>query len=152
MTAENISSPNVAPGNYRIAVAEQRFQQFVQEITVQAAFSTTVDVSLSVGDFEQRIEVTALAPLLTTDSATIGSVINQRGVSNLPIAAGRNAGQLFSLAVGVVNQGTYSRPAGMNVGSAIAVGNPILHQQFPATGDGRRGSHLLAPPTRRTGV
>ena len=115
--------PNVPAGKYRINAALAGFQQFTQELTVQAALSTTVDISLRVGDAKETVEVSAPAPLLTTDSASLGAVIEGRKVEDLPIPAGQNAGLLISLAPGLLNMGGQGVPVGLNAGSQQAVSN-----------------------------
>ncbi len=108
--------PNVLPGRYRITVMLRGFRQCAQALTDQAALSTTVDVTLTVGGVMQSVEVTAPAPLLINDSASTGNVIDRRSVTKLPVPAGGNVGQLISLLrVGMVNQGSYSLPAGLPV-------------------------------------
>jgi hypothetical protein len=57
-------------------------------------------VSLQVGSTTETIEVSAAAPLLQAESATVGQVINQKQIEDLPLN-GRNILQLATLSAGV---------------------------------------------------
>ena len=115
--------PNVGPGRYRLTAAASGFQQFAQELTVRAALSTTVDIELKVGDAKEIVEVNAPAPLLTTDSAALGTVIDGAKIAELPIPAGQNAALLIALTPGMINHGGPGVPVGLNAGSQMGVSN-----------------------------
>ena len=104
------SVPLLQPGLYSVSVAKGGFstsvQKDVQLIVNQAA---KVDVTLQVGNVGELVEVKADAAALETESANMGTVIEQRQVTDLPLN-GRNYTQLLLLAPGVVPFNT-NRPA-----------------------------------------
>ena len=60
-----------------------------------------LDLKLALGALEDKVEVTAEAPVLQTESATVGEVISGNTVQSLPLN-GRNTGQLALLLPGAV--------------------------------------------------
>jgi len=60
-----------------------------------------LDFQMQIGQQAEMIEVTGAAPVLRTEDATLGSVVEHRRVVDLPLN-GRNFGQLATLTPGVV--------------------------------------------------
>ena len=60
---------------------------------------------MEVGDVTQQIEVSAAAPLLQTENASLSQVVGTRSVQELPLN-GRNILNLVNLVPGVVPQGS----------------------------------------------
>ena len=69
--------------------------------TLEAKQIARLDLKMEVGALEDTVEVTAQAPVLQTESATVGEVISGRTVESLPLN-GRNASQLALLLPGAV--------------------------------------------------
>src|SRR5436190_22077995 len=70
-------------------------------IELEAKQIARLDFKLAVGSLEDTVEVTAEAPVLQTESATVGEVISGNTVNSLPLN-GRNTGQLSLLLPGVM--------------------------------------------------
>lgn len=119
-SAGTFSFVNLDPGTYSLKVEQIGFKQINRKNVVVLVSSTTrEDVSLEVGNANQEVEVTAAPPLIQTDSATLGSVVEQRTIAAMPLS-GRNTNNLLTLVPGVVaGGGTYGNP-GTNV---ISLGN-----------------------------
>src|SRR6185436_4544272 len=64
-----------------------------------------IDISLTVGEVSDRIEVTAEAPAINTENATIGKVIDNKSVSIMPLNGRLNITGLMALAPGIQNTG-----------------------------------------------
>jgi hypothetical protein len=97
----NYIIPLLPPGDYTLAVEAPGFRRYVQRgITLQVNQQASVDVKLQVGEVSQAVEVTAQAPLLESESSSIGTVVNDRLVNQLPLN-GRNFVQLATLTPGV---------------------------------------------------
>jgi hypothetical protein len=94
--------PTVMAGRYRLEASRQGFQTVVQEFTVQAGIKTTIDVPLPLGEVTQRVDVTAGTTVLETASASLSTVVNNRAITDLPLA-GRNPYQLVLLSPGVTS-------------------------------------------------
>ena len=65
-------------------------------ITLEAKQIARLDFKMEVGALEDTVEVTAQAPVLQTESVTVGEVISGNTVRSLPLN-GRNPGQLALL-------------------------------------------------------
>jgi hypothetical protein len=95
------SFPSLAPGNYQVRVELQGFQPMVRtSIELQVQQTARVDFTLSVGQATQAIEVSSAAALLTTENATVGTVIEQKSIVDLPLN-GRDFLQLVALSPNV---------------------------------------------------
>jgi hypothetical protein len=98
--------PNLLPGNYKIEVSQVGFKLYLRDhVTVQVESSVRIDVAMEVGDVTQQIEVSAAAPLLQTENASLSQVVGTRSVQELPLN-GRNILNLVNLVPGVVPQGS----------------------------------------------
>ncbi|MEX2263769.1 MAG: carboxypeptidase regulatory-like domain-containing protein [Bryobacteraceae bacterium] len=87
-------------GAYKVDVEAKGFKKTVRDgIPLRVQDRLRVDFSLEVGDLTQTIEVTAEAPLLQSESTSLGQVIATRPVSELPLN-GRNFIQLIALSTG----------------------------------------------------
>jgi len=93
--------PSLVPGNYQVKVELQGFQPVVRTgIELQVQQTARVDFTLSIGQATQAIEVAGAAQLLTTENATVGTVIGQKSIEDLPLN-GRNFLQLVALSPNV---------------------------------------------------
>jgi hypothetical protein len=90
-------------GTYQITVSMAGYTQYVQKgIVLSVGQAATQDVHLQVGVVAQQVVVTADSSLVTTDAATVGQLINQKEISELPLN-GRDIQQLVFLAPGTTN-------------------------------------------------
>ena len=96
---------NLIPGMYRVDLEKAGFKHFTRdEIQVTAQASVRVDVAMQVGEVGERIEVSAQALALQTESATISQAVGGRNVTEMPLN-GRNVYNLIALVPGVVFEG-----------------------------------------------
>jgi hypothetical protein len=85
------SAPTLAVGNYNVTVEKQGFKRAVRTgVNLQVDQRAQVDVTLDVGAVAESVEVQAQAPLVDSSSASIGKVVENRRVVELPLN-GRNA-------------------------------------------------------------
>ena len=95
------SFPALIPGNYQVKVEASGFQSVVRSnIELQIQQTARVDFTLVVGATSQTVEVSGAAQLLSTESATVGTVIEQKSIVELPLN-GRNFLQLVALSPNV---------------------------------------------------
>jgi Carboxypeptidase regulatory-like domain len=114
--AGEYSASNLTPGNYTIEAEKSGFTRRVyRNFTVQVAQVARLDITLEVGAVEQTVEVTTQAPLLQTENASVGQVISERPIAELPLN-GRNFAQLAVLAPGVTGL-SYAQTATINAGA-----------------------------------
>ncbi|MCW5983006.1 MAG: TonB-dependent receptor [Bryobacteraceae bacterium] len=93
------------PGTYTVTAEATGFRKLVQSgIVLQVNQRASLNLELQVGDVTETIEVQAAAPLLESESSSLGSVIGQQFVSQLPLN-GRNFVQLAILSPGVNGTG-----------------------------------------------
>jgi len=87
-------------GTYNLAVEAPGFKKVVQEsIPLRVQDRLRIDFRLEIGDVTQTVEVAAEAPLLQSESTSLGQVIATRPMSELPLN-GRNFIQLIALSTG----------------------------------------------------
>src|SRR6202790_1704584 len=100
-TAGVYNFPNLQPGVYNIKVEMQGFQSEIRNnVELQVQQVARLDFQLQVGAVTQAVEVTGGAPLLDTEDATIGTVIENQRIVELPLN-GRNFLQLVALSPNV---------------------------------------------------
>jgi hypothetical protein len=105
------SFPALVPGNYQIRVEAPGFQPIVRtNIELEVQQTARIDFRLVVGQAAQAIEVTGAGVALATENATVGTVIGQKSIEDLPLN-GRNYLQLVALSPNV----TYGFMAPNNV-------------------------------------
>ncbi|MCC6589531.1 MAG: carboxypeptidase regulatory-like domain-containing protein [Bryobacterales bacterium] len=93
--------PALIPGTYRVEAEKQGFKKVTAESLVVAVSQTLrVDLTMPVGDVAESVSVVGEAPLIQTDQATLGQVVNNRAVTELPLN-GRDFTSLLRLNTGV---------------------------------------------------
>jgi hypothetical protein len=99
---------NLPIGPYRMEVTKQGFSTYVQTgIVLQVDTSPTVDVALKVGAVTEQVQVEANATLVETQNTSIGQVVENQRILDMPLN-GRNVVDLVNLTAGVVEAGTSS--------------------------------------------
>jgi len=94
----------VPVGTYEIEVNQTGFKKYLRRgISVDLNQIVSADLVLQVGTATETIEVTGAPPLVDTTSTQLGAVVNERAVSQLPLAQ-RDAYQLLQLQPGVQSQ------------------------------------------------
>ena len=116
---------NLSPGEYSVRAEMPGFQtQLVEGIVLQVAQRARIDVTLAVGEVTQEVTVQGTTPIIETDNATVGEVIDSRKVLELPLN-GRQFLQLATLTPGVrkgYGLATHTQHSGGNV-SANSLSN-----------------------------
>lgn len=101
-TANNgrYSFPLLAPGVYRLEVSATGFAPVKKEgLEVKITETSVIDVPLKLAGSQETVTVSSQAPLLQTESATRGTVIDQGQIAELPLPT-RNFQQLLTLTTG----------------------------------------------------
>lgn len=93
--------PALVPGPYKIKAEKAGFKVANSEqIDLQVQQQARMDLTLTVGQVTESIEVSASAAQLATENATVGTVVGQKQIVELPLN-GRNYLQLTALAPNV---------------------------------------------------
>jgi hypothetical protein len=114
---------NLLPGSYGITVEQVAFKKMLrQPVEVQVQSAIRIDAQLQVGDASQTVDITAEAPLIQSQNATIGNEVDARQVLDLALN-GRNVYNLVALTPGVVPQGGTTSVGNAATGNVNAWGN-----------------------------
>ncbi len=101
--------PFVKPGNFELIVTTPGFKQYTRSgIRLDTASSVRADAVLELGEVTESVTVEADVPLLKTENSSVGGVIQNRSIANMPLL-GRRAAQLVRLSGFVVQRGTGSQ-------------------------------------------
>src|SRR5437867_1435026 len=74
-------------GRYRLTVEAPGFQRLVQtDIIVNTTERVRLDLSLQVGAVSETVNVVGETPLLQSERATVGQVVEQRTIVSIPLA------------------------------------------------------------------
>ncbi len=91
-------------GTYEVNAQSTGFKKYVRKgIVLNLNQVVNLDITLQVGTAVETIEVTGAPPLVDTTSTQLGAVVNERSVSQLPLAQ-RDTYQLLQLQPGVQSQ------------------------------------------------
>ena len=94
----------VPVGTYQIEVSQKGFKKYLRKgLVVNLNEVLSLDTPLQLGGSTETVEVTGAPPLVDTTSTQLGTVVNERAVSQLPLAQ-RDAYQLLQLQPGVQSQ------------------------------------------------
>ena len=95
------SFPDLVPGIYSVRAELKGFRTALrQNIELQVQQTARVDITLQPGDVNQTIEVSAAAQMLSSEDATVGTVIENKRIVDLPLN-GRDFLQLVALSPNV---------------------------------------------------
>lgn len=98
----NFRAPLLPVGEYRIEVEATGFKRAVQEkVDLKINQSLRLDVALAVGNITEQVVISTEAPLVQSETATVGAVIDNKKVVDLPLN-GREFLQLNLLVAGAV--------------------------------------------------
>ena len=118
--------PLLTPGVYSVSAEAPNFRRTVQRgITLQVDQKARIDLALELGQVTDLIEVTADAVLTETESASVGTVIDNQKVVDLPLN-GRQFYSLAFLAPGTfppVQNSTNGFRGGFNVAGSSEISN-----------------------------
>jgi hypothetical protein len=95
--------PQLFVGSYDVSVEAAGFKKYVRTgVVLDAQSKVAVDVELTVGAVNEEITVQSSAAQVQTDSATVGSTVDNKQIQNLTLN-GRNPIYLAALTPGVVS-------------------------------------------------
>jgi len=94
----------VPVGTYEVDAASQGFKKYARKgIPLDLNEVITVDIALQVGGSTDVVEVTGAPPVVDTTSTQLGSIVNERSSTQLPLNQ-RDVYQLLQLQPGVQSQ------------------------------------------------
>jgi hypothetical protein len=119
----------LAPGEYTMTVEMSGFKkEVVRSIVLETNQQARVDVILKAGAITEQVEVQGVAPVIASESAAIGNVVDQKKVVELPLN-GRDYLQLAQLQPNVfapAQGSTLGFRGGFNVAGNSEVANNYI--------------------------
>jgi hypothetical protein len=108
--------PNLPPGAYRIQVSKVGFKAIIKpDIVLNVQDALSINFTLPLGAFSETLTVEGGAPLVSTESSSVSTVIDRQFVENLPLN-GRSFNTLLQLTPGVIiAPASYSSPGQFSV-------------------------------------
>ncbi len=104
--------PALKPGTYTVTAEAAGFRRVAQKnVVVVGGDRVGVNITLPVGNVTESVEVSAEAPLLQTESTTLGADLNMKAVSQLPLGGQRVFAFLARTAPGVLQAEPGARDA-----------------------------------------
>jgi outer membrane receptor protein involved in Fe transport len=98
--------PLLKPGDYRLEVEKTGFKRYERSgITLETGVPVRIDIAMEVGALSESISVQATAPLLQSETAAVGAVVENSTIANMPLID-RRAAQLARLSGFMVSNGT----------------------------------------------
>src|SRR5574341_2085594 len=126
------SFPALPPGVYTLKAEKAGFRAVERKnIEVLVGSANRIDISLQVGELSNIVEIAGGAPVLQSENASIGTIIENRSIVELPLN-GRNYLQLTSLIPGATTYGPASaqgqqRMGGQRNSFALNVSGQRIH-------------------------
>src|SRR5690242_5034994 len=94
--------PNLPPGAYRIQVSNSGFKTIIKpDIVIHVQDALAINFTLPIGAAAEVVTIRGGAPLIDTETAAVGTVIDREFVENLPLN-GRSFNTLLQLTPGVL--------------------------------------------------
>src|SRR6187200_2741661 len=115
----NYVVPLLPVGNYLVTAEREGFKLAVQsDIQLNVDQVQRIDLKLEAGNVSERVEVRANASTIDTETSTVGQLVSERQVTQLPLN-GRNFLQLLFLGAGAVETDGEQAAMRQGVGNAI---------------------------------
>jgi Carboxypeptidase regulatory-like domain len=137
--------PALQPGLYTVKSELDGFKTVTRDVELQVQGVARVNFTLEVGTISEMALVTAVAPLITTENATVGTVIENRRIIELPLN-GRNYLQLVALSPNVSAEFADAGQAGSRQGGSRA------NQQLSISGQRREFNYFTLDGVDNTDV
>jgi hypothetical protein len=108
-SAGNYTITFIKPGTYELTAESAGFKKHTQPgVRLDTAAHARVDVKLQLGEVTESVTVEAEVPLLKTENSSVGTVIQNKTIANMPLI-NRRAAQLVRLSGFVVQNGSGSQ-------------------------------------------
>jgi hypothetical protein len=131
-------APALPVGTYAISAQAAGFKgKTLTGVTLQINQEARIDLRLEIGQLTESVTITGVSPLLQTETAVVGTVIDTRFNSQIPLN-GRDFSQLILLTPGATTRpgqftGNTGSATGSN-GSGVAIGGRDSQNNFMMDG------------------
>jgi len=131
----NYNIPFLPPGTYTVTAELAGFKKYSREgIQLRVSEIVELNLTLEVGQVTESIDVKAETPLLDTASSSLGQVVDERRILDLPVSGG-NPAELAFLTPGVItNRSMIPMKAAFNGTAISAEGSPAFTNEIQLDG------------------
>ena len=144
--------PNLLTGHYELDAAASGFKTSTRTgLTLEVTQQAVINFDLDIGATSEKVVITAEAPIVNTQDATMGGMVNETEIKELPLN-GRNYVDLSLLQPGVVEDKNFNTGGGFGTsfssnGATVRSNNytldgAVLQSQF-ARGPASEGGTTL---------
>ncbi|HUC76080.1 MAG TPA: carboxypeptidase regulatory-like domain-containing protein, partial [Vicinamibacterales bacterium] len=137
--------PALPPGTYTVKSELEGFKTATRDLELQVQQSVRVDFTLELGTVSEMTTVAGVAPLVETENATIGTVIENKRIVELPLN-GRNYLDLVKLTPNVSAEFAGAGQAGSRQGGTRA------NQELSISGQRREFNYFTLDGVSNTDV
>jgi len=137
--------PALPPGTYTVSSELQGFKTATRDLELQVQQTLRVNFTLELGTVTETATVTGVSPLVETSNATVGTVIENRRIVELPLN-GRNYLSLIALSPNVSAEFAGAGQAGDRQGGTRA------NQQLSISGQRREFNYYTLDGADNTDV
>src|SRR5262245_45961436 len=137
--------PALPPGTYTVKCELEGFQTVTRTLELQVQQTARVNFTLEPGTISEMTTVAGVAPLVETSNATVGTVIENRRIVELPLN-GRNYLQLVALSPNVSAEFAGAGQAGTRQGGTRS------NQQLSISGQRREFNYYTLDGVDNTDV
>ncbi|PYV15340.1 MAG: hypothetical protein DMG07_10000 [Acidobacteria bacterium] len=93
---------HLEPGNYQVSAQLSGFKQFIRnQVVLESGKVVRIDITLKVGELSEKVEVSAVTPVIDADTARIAEVAVERTLRDIPLAGRSGANFMIGLMPGV---------------------------------------------------
>jgi hypothetical protein len=108
-------------GTYTVTAEKQSFRKAeANDVRVDVNTTARMDIQLTVGAVDQTVEVTAAAPLLSTEGSNLGKVLPAKAILDLPLAI--NGGLRSTMAFVILTPGVIGSAGNPRIGGGLLDG------------------------------
>lgn len=143
----NFTIPLLSAGVYQITVKANGFKKaFFDNVRVVITETTAINADLTVGGAEETVTITAAGPIVQTDGAQLGRVVDSRAVAELPLAT-RNFTQILGLSPGAATYLPDNTSVGRNSQNISVNGGRVTNNNFQINGVGANSMGTNSAPS-----
>jgi hypothetical protein len=130
-------------GVYTRTAAHEGFKQVqIPDFTLQVEQQARIGITLPAGSFSEVVNVTDVAPLIQTDTSSVGQVINNKQIIDLPLNS-RHTVQLIALTPGALTSPVVGTTNSSNGGPIPSSDNGPGLVEASVSGGGLKTEFLL---------
>jgi hypothetical protein len=129
--------PQLPTGVYTVDIQSDGFKTYHQK-GLKLSIDQVADVStqLTIGSTEESVNVTSTSPVIQTSESSIGLVVDQQAITNIPLNGRLGLNGLIAMAPGVQGAGAQDQLATRGVTASIGTGGRNAYGGLGSTLDG----------------